>query len=72
MLKTIWAFLTGGKVVWLEDFDGELTRTIAYKAGFGKCKPGECLLWKKLPLTKTVLFLVNLTFIIGVMNDYDF
>ncbi len=36
MLKTIWAFLTGGKVVWLKDYDGELTRTIAYKAGFGK------------------------------------
>ena len=36
MLKTIWAFLTGGKVVWLQDYNGELTRTIAYKAGFGK------------------------------------
>ena len=38
MLKTIWAFITGGKVVWLQDHDGELTRTIAYKAGFGKMK----------------------------------
>ena len=36
MLKTIWAFLTRGKVVWLQDHDGELTRTIAYKVGFGK------------------------------------
>lgn len=36
MFKKIWAFLTGGKVVWLEDFDGELTRTIAYQIGEGK------------------------------------
>ena len=36
MFKKIWAFLTGGKIVWLQDRDGELTRTIAYKVGFGK------------------------------------
>lgn len=36
MFKKIWAFLTGGKVVWLEDFDGEVTRTIAYQIGKGK------------------------------------
>lgn len=35
MLRKLIAFLTGGKVVWLKDHDGELTRTIAYPAGFG-------------------------------------
>lgn len=32
MLKVL-AFLSGGKVVWLEDYDGKLTRSIAYKVG---------------------------------------
>ena len=36
MFKKIWAYLTGGGVVWLEDSDGELTRTIAYRIGKGK------------------------------------
>ena len=36
MFKKIWAFLTGGEVIWLEDFDGELTKTIAYRIGKGK------------------------------------
>ena len=49
MLKTSWAFLTGGKVIWLQDHDGELTRTIAYKAGFGKMQA-----WRMFSLSVTL------------------
>lgn len=38
MILRIWAYLTGGKVVWLMDHDGEITRTIARPIGFGKLK----------------------------------
>ena len=52
MLKTIWAFLTGGKVVWLQDYDGELTRTIAYKAGFGKMQARRMMFTGKVTLNE--------------------
>ena len=52
MLKTIWAFLTGGKVVWLQDHDGELTRTIAYKAEFGKMYASRMIFTGKVILNK--------------------
>ena len=35
MIKRIWAFLTGGKLVWLKDFDGEITLAIARKDPWG-------------------------------------
>lgn len=31
----LWAFLTGQKIVWLKDVDGELTKTFAKKTPFG-------------------------------------
>ena len=52
MLKTIWAFLTGGKVVWLQDYNGELTRTIAYKAGFGKMQARRMMFTGKVTLNE--------------------
>ena len=52
MLKTIWAFLTGGKVVWLQDHDGELTRTIAYKVGFGKMQARRMMFIEKVILNE--------------------
>ena len=52
MLKTIWAFLTGGKVVWLKDCDGTLTRTIAYKAGFGKMQARRMMFTGKVTLNE--------------------
>ena len=52
MLKTIWAFRTGGKVVWLKDHDGELTRTIAYKAGFGKMQARRMMFTGKVTLNE--------------------
>ena len=52
MLKTIWAFLTGGKVVWLQDYDGVLTRTIAYKAGFGKMQARRMIFIEKVILNE--------------------
>ena len=52
MLKTIWAFLTGGKVVWLQDYDGELTRTIAYKAGFCKMQATRMMFTEKVTLNE--------------------
>ena len=52
MLKTIWAFLTGGKVVWLKDHDGELTRTIAYKVGFGKMQARRMIFIEKVILNE--------------------
>jgi len=52
MLKTIWAFLTRGKVVWLQDYDGELTRTIAYKAGFGKMQARRMMFTGKVTLNE--------------------
>lgn len=42
MLKII-AWLTGGKVVWLQDFDGDTHKSIAYKAGFGTMKARRML-----------------------------
>lgn len=35
IIKRIWAKLTKGKLVWLEDFDGEITLRIARKHPFG-------------------------------------
>ena len=52
MLKTIWAFLTGGKVVWLQDYNGKLTRTIAYKAGFGKMQARRMMFTGKVTLNE--------------------
>ena len=52
MLKTIWAFLTGGKVVWLKDHDGTLTRTIAYKVGFGKMQARRMMFTGKVTLNE--------------------
>jgi len=31
----IWAWLTGQKIVYLQDFDGEITKTFATKTPFG-------------------------------------
>lgn len=50
MFKKIWAFLTGGKVVWLQDFDGQLTRSIAYPAGFGKMQASRMMFTSKVTL----------------------
>lgn len=50
MFKKIWAFLAGGKVVWLEDFDGEVTRTIAYPIGKGKMQDSRMLFARKATL----------------------
>lgn len=36
MIKWIWAKLTGGKLVWLRDFNGTCTKSIAYKNAFGE------------------------------------
>lgn len=52
MLKTVWAFLTGGKVVWLQDYDGALTRTIAYKAGFGKMQARRMMFTESVTLNE--------------------
>ena len=35
MLYEIWAFITGQEIVWLKDYDGELTKTFAKKTPFG-------------------------------------
>jgi len=35
MIKRIWAFLTGGTPVWLKDFDGTVTLTIARTDAWG-------------------------------------
>ena len=50
MFKKIWAYLTGGEVVWLEDFDGELTRTIAYRIGKGKMQATRMIFVRKATL----------------------
>lgn len=36
MIREIWAYLTGGTLVVLEDFQGDCYETIAYKNAFGK------------------------------------
>lgn len=36
MIKRIWAFLTGGRLVWLKDVDGEVTLAIAYTDAWGE------------------------------------
>lgn len=43
IIKRIWAKLTNGKLVWLEDFDGDVTLTIARK------HPFEGLLAQRMP-----------------------
>lgn len=35
MIKWFWAKITGGKLVWLKDYDGEITKSIAYESPFG-------------------------------------
>jgi hypothetical protein len=35
MLMRLWAFLTGQKLVYLKDVDGELTLTVAKRTSFG-------------------------------------
>lgn len=35
MIKYLWAKITGGRLVWLEDHDGQITKTIAYETPFG-------------------------------------
>ncbi len=35
MIKWLWAKLTGGKLVWLQDSDGTETLTIARRSSFG-------------------------------------
>lgn len=35
MIKWFWAKITGGKLVWLKDIDGEITKSIAYESPFG-------------------------------------
>lgn len=45
------AKLTGGRVVWLRDFDGQCERVIAYKTAFGQMQAKrlglhECSLMK--------------------------
>lgn len=35
MLKRLWAFATGGRLVWLRDHDGEVTLTVAQKDPWG-------------------------------------
>lgn len=38
MIKRIWCWITGGELVWLRDFDGEVTLSIAYTNPWGeKC-----------------------------------
>jgi len=34
MIKRIWAYLTNGELVWLQDHDGEVTLTIARRTVF--------------------------------------
>ena len=36
MIKRLWSFITGGKLVWLRDFDGELSLSIARIDPWGK------------------------------------
>lgn len=43
MILRLWAWLTGGRVVWLLDFDGETTRTIARPCGFGLMKASRMI-----------------------------
>ena len=38
--------------MWLKDYDGELTRTIAYKAGFGKMHARRVLFKGKVTLNE--------------------
>lgn len=42
-MRKIIAWLTGGKVVWLQDFDGDTHKRIAYKSGFGTMKARRML-----------------------------
>jgi hypothetical protein len=35
MIKRIWSYLTGGKLVWLRTVDGGSTLSIAYQSPFG-------------------------------------
>lgn len=35
MIIRIWAFLTGGRLVWLRDHDGTVTLSIAHETPFG-------------------------------------
>lgn len=35
MIKRIWSILTGGRLVWLKDIDGEVTLAIARQSPFG-------------------------------------
>jgi hypothetical protein len=36
LIKRIWAFITRGDCVWLDDFDGDITLTIARKTRSGE------------------------------------
>lgn len=38
MFIRLWAFLTGGKLVWLKDFDGETALSIARVDEFGEMR----------------------------------
>lgn len=35
MIKRIWSILTGGRLVWLKDCDGQVTLAISRKSPFG-------------------------------------
>lgn len=36
LIKRLWCWLTGGELVWLRDFDGEATLSIAYVNPWGE------------------------------------
>jgi hypothetical protein len=36
MIKRIWCWITGGELVWLRDFDGDVTLSIAYTNAWGE------------------------------------
>jgi len=52
LLVRIYAFLTGGEVIWIKDFQGKVRSTVAYMNGFGSpwchvywfTKAGHCVL----------------------------
>lgn len=38
MFIRLWAFMTGGRLVWLKDADGEIKLTIAYTDPWGELR----------------------------------
>jgi len=46
MIAALWAKLTGGKLVWLRDYDGQVTLSIARRDPWGEMRAERWWPWR--------------------------